>query len=47
MKRLYFAGASAVAVVAGLMAAGAAQAQDTAPSYVDEVVVTAQLREQS
>ncbi|MCA3754748.1 MAG: TonB-dependent receptor [Phenylobacterium sp.] len=47
MKRLYFAGASAVAVVAGLMAAGAAQAQDTAPNYVDEVVVTAQLREQS
>jgi len=47
MKRLYFAGASTVAVIAGLMAAGAAQAQDTAPNYVDEVVVTAQLREQS
>ncbi|MFM8819947.1 MAG: TonB-dependent receptor [Phenylobacterium sp.] len=47
MKRLYFSGASAVAVAAGLMAAGAAQAQDNAPNYVDEVVVTAQLREQS
>ncbi len=47
MKRLYLAGASAVAVASGLMVAGAAQAQDATPAYVDEVVVTAQLREQS
>ena len=40
MKGRYFYGASAVAVAAGLMAAGAAQAQDTKPTTVEEVVVT-------
>lgn len=51
MKGIYLAGASAFAVAASLMVASAAQAQaqaqDDAPTYVDEVVVTAQLREQS
>jgi len=40
MKGRYFYGASAVAVAAGLMAASAAQAQDTKPTTVEEVVVT-------
>jgi outer membrane receptor protein involved in Fe transport len=40
MKGRYFTGASAVAVAAGLLSAGAAQAQDARPNTVDEVVVT-------
>ena len=40
MRGRYFYCASAVAVAAGLMAAGAAQAQDTRPTTVEEVVVT-------
>ncbi|MFM8939527.1 MAG: TonB-dependent receptor plug domain-containing protein, partial [Phenylobacterium sp.] len=40
MKGRYYYGASAVAVAAGLMAAGAAQAQDAKPTTVEEVVVT-------
>lgn len=40
MKGRYLYGASAAAVAAGLMAAGAAQAQDTRPNTVEEVVVT-------
>ena len=40
MKGHYFYGASAIAVAAGLMVAGAAQAQDTKANTVEEVVVT-------
>ncbi len=40
MKGHYLYGASAIAVAAGLMMAGAAQAQDTKANTVEEVVVT-------